>query len=262
MVDPSGFQRRRVFIGAATLALLLHVAVLAALTLWSIPADTPAEILRITLVGGGGGGASGDAAPAAAAPAQPPAPPPQAEPAPAPRPAPVAVPVRPRRAPPRQKPALAAASRPEPVAPIAAVPPPSSSDEGSGTGTGTGSGAGTGSGTGPGSGSGSGGGAGSGTGAGRGAGTGNGDLRALCLRCPEPSYPRIARMRGWEGVVDVDVSIAADGAVAGAAVARSSGYAALDDAALDSARRSRFRLDGTAIGVRGRIAYGFRLTGR
>jgi protein TonB len=85
-------------------------------------------------------------------------------------------------------------------------------------------------------------------------------VRALCLSCPEPQYPRLARVRGWQGTVDVEIAIGADGKVADASVARSSGYAALDDAALDVARRSRFKLAGIERDVRGRIAYGFRLT--
>ena len=80
------------------------------------------------------------------------------------------------------------------------------------------------------------------------------------MSCPEPQYPRLARARGWQGTVDVEIAISADGRVADANVARSSGYAALDDAALEVARRSRFKLAGSEHDARVHMAYGFRLT--
>jgi protein TonB len=260
---------RRALAPAVALSVLLHAAVLLAVASLVIPADEAPPLIRIVLTGGGGGGSEGGGElagppapaprPAAAAP-QPVVAPPPPRPEPVarrPEPKPERPPVRPRAVapkpapPPRQQPQPAA--RPEAGVDTARLPP-------SGGGTGGGQGAGSGSGTGPGRGSGSGGGTGSGTGSGRGSGAGAaGDLRVLCVSCPEPPYPRIARLRGWQGVVDVEVSIAPDGNVADASVARSSGYAALDDAALASARRSRFQLGGEGA-VRGRIPYRFRLT--
>ena len=45
-------------------------------------------------------------------------------------------------------------------------------------------------------------------------------------------------MRGFEGRVVLDLSIAADGRIDSARVATSSGHAILDDAALDMVRRA------------------------
>jgi len=255
---------------ATAVSIALHAALLGLAAAVLLPADTTNELISIALVGpggGGGGGSSASAAPAAA--------PPVAESAPAAAPAPVVAPPAPppvaakhvarapraatrparRPTPPRSNGVAALASAPHPPPPAA---PAAGTDVGSGGGTGTGRG--TGSGTGSGSGSGSGGGTGSGSGGGTGAGSGS-NLRAYCLSCPEPQYPRIARARGWQGVVDVDLSIRPDGTVDRAAVAHSSGYGALDDAALAVARRSRFQLvQASAGGVRGRIPYTFRLT--
>lgn len=44
-------------------------------------------------------------------------------------------------------------------------------------------------------------------------------------------YPRLARERGWQGVVEVTVHLGAAGP--GASLGRSSGFAALDDQAVD-----------------------------
>ena len=104
---------------------------------------------------------------------------------------------------------------------------------------------------------------GSGTGdGGSGAGDG-GDQRAYCVYCPEPHYPLIARARGWQGSVDVRLSVLADGSVQDASLRRSSGYSVLDAAAIAVARRSRFRppaSSGLPAPFRGRIEYRFELT--
>jgi TonB family protein len=107
----------------------------------------------------------------------------------------------------------------------------------------------------------------SGTGSGHapGSGTGDGlDRRAFCVYCPEPYYPLIARARGWQGTVEVALSVLADGSVNGARLGRSSGYPALDEAAIAVARQSRFRLppDGLSKPLRGRIEYRFILSSR
>ena len=103
------------------------------------------------------------------------------------------------------------------------------------------------------------GGTGRGTGSGSGDGTGTGDQRTRCVVCPEPTYPLVARRHGWQGTVEVGVSLLADGSVAAADVRRSCGYEVLDREAVAVARRSRFTpLD--AGPARGHIAYRFELT--
>lgn len=50
-------------------------------------------------------------------------------------------------------------------------------------------------------------------------------------------YPEMARRRGWEGRVMVAVNVASDGQLQQIRVARSSGFAILDDSALQSLRQ-------------------------
>lgn len=57
---------------------------------------------------------------------------------------------------------------------------------------------------------------------------------------PEPVYPALARRRGWQGTVLLDVSVAVDGRVNGVAIHTSSGYTLLDRAALAAVRKWRF----------------------
>lgn len=104
----------------------------------------------------------------------------------------------------------------------------------------------------------------SGSGSGRGTpgtggvGTGGSDgLRAFCASCPAPEYPGRARRQGWQGTVDVELTIASDGGVREARVGRSSGYPALDDVALDVARRSRFTVPSAGQELRGQLRYRF-----
>src|ERR1019366_6158630 len=79
-------------------------------------------------------------------------------------------------------------------------------------------------------------------GAGNGAGVGdpNSIAHADYARNPPPAYPAIARRRAQQGTVTVSVLVGADGSVERAEVADSSGFDALDDAALETAR-SRWR---------------------
>jgi protein TonB len=60
------------------------------------------------------------------------------------------------------------------------------------------------------------------------------------LTNPPPRYPRIARERGWEGTVILRIEVLPDGAVGSVEVAQSSNHRALDDAAVEAARRWRF----------------------
>lgn len=56
----------------------------------------------------------------------------------------------------------------------------------------------------------------------------------------EPAYPARARRAGTEGLVEVHISLGADGTVRRVRLARSSGSALLDEAALAAARASTF----------------------
>jgi protein TonB len=56
-----------------------------------------------------------------------------------------------------------------------------------------------------------------------------------------PDYPPESRRRGEEGVVRLALRVAADGRVESAEVSASSGHPRLDQAAVEAARRWRFR---------------------
>ena len=102
---------------------------------------------------------------------------------------------------------------------------------------------------------------GSGPGWGHGGGSGDGvgpDPRASCVYCPQPHYPLIARARGWQGTVEVLLSVLADGAVNAATLWRSSGYSVLDQAAIAAAQHSRFTPP-RETALRGRMEYRFEL---
>lgn len=101
-----------------------------------------------------------------------------------------------------------------------------------------------------------------GSGPGRGGAGGGGNLQAVCLACPAPEYPRQARRRGWQGVVDLRLQLDAAGHVTAVKVARASGFAVLDQAAIAAARRSRFRISTRsrhATSVWGLMRYRFEL---
>jgi periplasmic protein TonB len=81
---------------------------------------------------------------------------------------------------------------------------------------------------------------------------------------PPPVYPRLARQRGWEGEVALQVRVSATGAVEEVWVERSSGHGVLDQAALAAVKRWRFRP--ARAGVRSvaglaRVPIEFRLRG-
>ena len=127
-----------------------------------------------------------------------------------------------------------------------------------GGGSGTGSGSGHGSGVGPGTGSGSGGGNGSGHGTGNGSGNGPGSgggngnvaIRQMprCTHMENPVYPSAERNAGIDGTTKVRIVVGTSGRVESVSVARSSGNANLDNAAVNAAYRYRFT---SAIGVNG-----------
>lgn len=58
---------------------------------------------------------------------------------------------------------------------------------------------------------------------------------------PKPPYPELARRRGQEGTVHVRCQVDANGLVADASLARSSGHKLLDEAALNTVRKWKFR---------------------
>jgi protein TonB len=66
------------------------------------------------------------------------------------------------------------------------------------------------------------------------------DVKAVAVSRPKPFYPRIARQRGWQGVVVVHVAIDEAGQAWQVTIRDSSGHSALDDAALETVRQWRF----------------------
>jgi protein TonB len=56
---------------------------------------------------------------------------------------------------------------------------------------------------------------------------------------PDPVYPLLAKRRGWEGTVTLDIELRADGSVGDIKVAQSSGHALLDQAAMDKVKTWR-----------------------
>lgn len=58
---------------------------------------------------------------------------------------------------------------------------------------------------------------------------------------PKPSYPELARKRGQEGTARIRCEVDMEGNVAAASIAASSGHKLLDDAALKTVRKWRFK---------------------
>jgi protein TonB len=82
---------------------------------------------------------------------------------------------------------------------------------------------------------------------------------------PMPSYPALARRRGIEGKVVLDVLVSADGHALTVDIARSSGSSLLDEAARETIRRWRFRpamRGGEAIEARATVPVQFSLVDR
>lgn len=80
-----------------------------------------------------------------------------------------------------------------------------------------------------------------------------------------PAYPLLARLRGWEGVVLLDVDIDADGQPLRMEIARSSGFPTLDAAANTAVARWAFRpakQAGREVASRLRLPIRFRLMNR
>jgi protein TonB len=66
-------------------------------------------------------------------------------------------------------------------------------------------------------------------------------VRASAISLDKPPYPEECRRRSQEGTVRLRVLVLSDGTVGRAELARSSGIAAFDRAAVEGARRWRFR---------------------
>jgi TonB family protein len=231
---------------AVVLALAVHAGALLALVGVRIPSASTPPLIRVSLLSGGGngsqrgeGGATGtEARPESNRKAH-------------------AEPAHQQAAPRRRKATRRVAGRPviKPHHDSVASPAPvtaasTATVAGSGATDGVGSAEGIGTGT-----------NGSGPGWGHGGGSGDGagpDARAACLYCPQPHYPLIARARGWQGTVEVLLSVLADGSVNTARLWRSSGYSVLDRAAVAAARHSRFSPPQPAP-LRGRLEYRFEL---
>jgi protein TonB len=80
---------------------------------------------------------------------------------------------------------------------------------------------------------------------------------------PPPEYPAEARRLKQEGRVLIEVEVSAEGRVLSATVKRSSGVAALDEAALRAVRRWRFepaRRAGASVAARVEVPVQFTLT--
>jgi protein TonB len=78
-----------------------------------------------------------------------------------------------------------------------------------------------------------------------------------------PVYPEVARRRGQQGRVLLQVNVAANGTPLGVTVAQSSGFASLDDAALRAVEQWRFvpaTRGGTAVPAVAEVPVRFRLT--
>ncbi len=65
-------------------------------------------------------------------------------------------------------------------------------------------------------------------------------FNAALLRNPAPGYPIVARRNGEQGTVTIKVLVARDGTPANVSVDKTSGYARLDNAALETVRLWRF----------------------
>lgn len=68
-----------------------------------------------------------------------------------------------------------------------------------------------------------------------------GDSKPTPAYQPKPTYPDFARRLGHEGRVVIRIQVLSSGAVGTASIERSSGYAVLDEAALATIKRWRFR---------------------
>jgi TonB family protein len=239
---------------ALVLALAVHAGALLALAAVRIPNASTTPLLRISLLPGGGNGSQRREGGATDGEARPetsrrvPADPPRELVAPHGR--------RPSRLPKARRAAMRKSVEPHngsvaQLAPVSTLSVATTAGSGNADGVGSEGGAGAGAGT-----------DGSGLGSGHGGGSGDGtglSSRASCAYCPQPHYPLIARARGWQGTVEVLLSVLADGSVNAATLWRSSGHSVLDQAAVTAAQHSRFSPPRETAPLRGRMEYRFEL---
>lgn len=77
-----------------------------------------------------------------------------------------------------------------------------------------------------------------------------------CRSCSKPKYPDKARRRGLEGKAEISVDVDGKGNVTDVRLARSSGHSELDKAALEEARRWKFKApNGGARGVSAKVDF-------
>ncbi len=79
---------------------------------------------------------------------------------------------------------------------------------------------------------------------------------------PQPTYPRVARRRGWQGTTVLAVQVSEKGEADQVTVEQSSGYRLLDRAAADTVRRWQFqpgRIGQTTVAMMVRVPVVFRL---
>ncbi|QPI75633.1 energy transducer TonB [Sphingobium fuliginis] len=92
----------------------------------------------------------------------------------------------------------------------------------------------------------------------------DGDLGAKMIAGKPPRYPLESRRKREQGTVLLMLTLALDGSVETVAISRSSGFARLDDAALDAVRRWRWNpviQGGEPVRVRGVVEIPFLLKG-
>lgn len=61
------------------------------------------------------------------------------------------------------------------------------------------------------------------------------------IKAERPTYPRVAREQGWEGVVILRLEILADGSIGSIEPRQTSGHQLLDESAIQAVRQWRFR---------------------
>ena len=65
--------------------------------------------------------------------------------------------------------------------------------------------------------------------------------KPVVIQNTPPSYPDLARRNGWEGRVMIRVEVSAEGRPLSTAIAKSSGFGVLDQAALRAVKSWRFQ---------------------
>jgi len=85
----------------------------------------------------------------------------------------------------------------------------------------------------------------------------SGAAEVQVLSLATPTYPHMARMASVFGDVIVSVIVRSDGTVESASIVR--GHALLRQAALDSARGTRFKCEGCGVRTPYQIVYSFRM---